>query len=558
MTNKAVSRSLESNPGTWRTLPRRALLWAAAVGALVSLHAVTGCSDSSSSNGNWGNNNAGGSGGSGSGSGSGTAQWEASYQGINTVWLEIDQSQGRILRVHQAIPEVPASPPPEDPADPFIGWELTSNGKVVTSGKIASPWMVHTDFAEDGTADPKWGEAAGKVQVRINVPDVDGELRFYSGTIAGDGGLSPQGMNKGFWEWFLGLFSSDKKEEPAPTDVPGLKMIVNHGKCPGRVNILLLPDGFTQSELSTFQSAASTFANALKSEPAYGSNWDYINVWTLDVASTDSGISDPDASVTKNTAFGTTFGNGDMRRCIFPRNTPNAEAADLRAKAEAASEANQTVIISNTTEWGGCAGGNVIAQSRHPGGGRVLAHELGHSLFKLADEYDYGTCRDSAGKGEPNTTRDATSPPWKALLNTTELPTTTVSATTIGAYEGAQYCTKGVYRPTFNECIMRDSGKPFCAVCKGEADKVFASVKKQADKDATCGKPLSCFKGGTECGTDRVCSWNGTDKGYCCKTPFTGTKTCFSDDECAPDVCSFGGPPDNFFYCVPKNDPQCP
>jgi len=562
MTNKTPFHSHDPLPATFRTLPRRALLWAAAVGAVVSLN-VAACSDSGSSNGNWNpnnnNNNPDGS------AGGGGSPWQQSFQGINTVWLEIEESQGRVLRVHQALPEVPPSPQPEDAADPYVGWEFVSGGKVVAQGKLADPWGVHTDFAENGTADPKWGRVPGKTVVRINVPDVDGQLRFYSGNVSGDGGLSPQGMNKGLWEWFLSLFGSDKQEQPAPAEVPGLKLLVDHGKCPGRVNILLLPDGFTQSELATFQSSASSFANALKSVPAYGDNWDYINVWTLDVASTDSGISDPDASVVKNTAFGTTFGNGDMRRCIFPRNTPNAEAADLRSKAEAASQANQTVIISNTTEWGGCAGGNLIAQSRHPGGGRVLAHELGHSLFKLADEYDYGTCRDSAGTGEPNTTRNAANPPWKDLVNTTELPTTTVSATTIGAYEGAQYCTTGVYRPTHNGCMMRDSSQDFCAVCKREADKIFATIKAQAADGGTCGadagpdaEPISCFNGGPECTGGKVCSWNGKDKGYCCKTPFTASKTCFTDEECAPDICSFGGPPDNFFYCVPANDSQCP
>lgn len=564
MTTREPLHSHDLHPATVRSMTHRALLWAAALGIAGSISA--GCSDSgSSSNGSWNNpnNNAGGSAGSG-GSGSGSDPWNASYQGINTVWLEIDQSQGRILRVHQATPEVPPSPEPEDPADPYIGWEFTSAGKVVASGKLASPWSVHTDFAEDGTASPKWGEVPGKALVRINVPDVDGDLKFFSGTIQGDAGLAPQGMNKGFWEWLLSLFKSKKSDPPATTDVPGLKLLVDHGQCPGRVNILLLPDGFTQSELATFQSSASSFANTLKSVPAYGDNWDYINIWTLDVASTDSGISDPDNKITKNTAFGTTFGEGDMRRCIYPRNTPNAEAADLRAKAEAASKANQVVIISNTTEWGGCAGGTIIAQSRHPGGGRVLAHELGHSLFKLADEYDYGTCRNSAGVGEPNTSRSATDPPWKDLINTTELPTTTVSASTIGAYEGAQYCTTGVYRPTHNGCMMRDSNKDFCAVCKREGDKVFANVKTLAAKDTTCGKDagpeaaVSCFKGGEDCGSGKVCSWNGPEKGYCCKTPFTATKTCTTDDECAPDICSFGGPPDNFFYCVPKNDPQCP
>ena len=539
--------------------------FAALLGAAIAVLAAQGCSsDSSTPSGTPGGGGSGNAGAGGSG-GSAGSTGQGSLQGINTVWVALDTAQtGELLRVHPATAEIPPSPEPEDPSEPSIRWDMVADGKVLAQGRIADPWAVHTDFGEDGTADPKYGRAGGRVEVRVNVPDADGKLTFYVGEGAG-GGLQSQNKT-GLWEWFLSLFKSDKEEPPAATSVPGLKMLVDHGKCPGRVNLLILPDGFTESELPTFQSSASAFVEKLKELPAYGDNWDYINVWTLDVASKDSGISDPAKDSVKSTAFGTSFGDDvtSVRRCIYPRNAGDADATKLRAEAEAASGANQTIIIANTTEWGGCAGGNLIAQSRHSGGGRVLAHELGHSLFKLADEYDYRTCSSNAGKGKPNTSADAQNPPWKDLINTKELPTTADSASTVGTYEGAQYCKTGVYRPTHHYCIMRDSNQDFCKVCKAEADKVFTKIKAEAAKGGECGadagsdaEPPSCFNGGPACDSGKVCSWNGKDKGYCCKTPFTASKTCFTDDECAPDICAFGGPPNNFFYCVPANDPQC-
>ena len=75
------------------------------------------------------------------------------------------------------------------------------------------------------------------------------------------------------------------------------------------------------------------------------------------------------------------------------------------------------------------------------------------------------------------------------------------------------------------------------------------------DGDASDGPELDCFTGGTPCDANQVCSWNGVGNGYCCKAPWVGTKTCFSEKECAPGICSRGA--QDHFYCTEPDVQPC-
>ncbi len=114
---------------------------------------------------------------------------------------------------------------------------------------------------------------------------------------------------------------------------------------------------------------------------------------------------------------------------------------------------------------------------------------MGHSVFGLADEYEYyegcGNAEPTQNKysgaepAEPNVTkkRGRTTIKWRTLvLPATPMLTTSnahctkchpqpspVAAGTVGAFEGGQYYHCGIFRPAFH-CMMRNL-KPYCAVC---------------------------------------------------------------------------------------------
>lgn len=93
------------------------------------------------------------------------------------------------------------------------------------------------------------------------------------------------------------------------------------------------------------------------------------------------------------------------------------------------------LIISNDKKYGG-AGGSTATMSKHQAGLKVALHEVGHSFGKLADEYDYGSCRTKEEPTEVNITVDPTGSKWKHWRGTGTINDK--------AYEGGNYCSKGV------------------------------------------------------------------------------------------------------------------
>jgi hypothetical protein len=95
---------------------------------------------------------------------------------------------------------------------------------------------------------------------------------------------------------------------------------------------------------------------------------------------------------------------------------------------------------------------------------------------------------------------------------------------------------------------------PWC--CKYSWDSLC-----QLEVDEICGAgscpppdPLNCFQGNT-CQSGQICSWNGLEKGYCCKASWTGSQKCFSDWNCAPGICSEGA--EEIFYCTQPDAQPC-
>jgi hypothetical protein len=525
------------------------------------------------------------------GSGDSGGGWSAGGDGQVQVEMLWAGGQLSLLGVRDVDEDIPPTPQPAAD-EPSVAWQFVgSDGVLQASGSIVEPWHAHTDFDETGAADPREGIAPAVV-LRLVVPDMGGTVRLLKPSAgspapqpqgdgddelaslpipgSGQGGGANQGCNGG-------------TQPPANTSggaqpsgsVAGLTKIIDKGGCAGNVNILILSEGYKQSEMGKFRSDAQAMASSLLAIGGFKEFKDRFNVWTLEVPSTDSGVTDKANNLKKNTAFNTAFGdnNPTPRRCVIPQAGVSSQVQAKRAAAEQASNANIVAMLLNINEHAGCAipSERLVTVAANNLAPSVFAHELGHSLYKLRDEYTVGTCNLKSAGGGPNTTKDPKNPPWKALVNTAQLPTTGGTGTTVGAYEGAEYCTAGVYRPQQN-CLMRNLNVPFCKVCAGVASQYFAAraekkpknaaeacpVDAGAEGEASAAPPPNCFQGGPACPSGQVCSWNGNEASYCCKAPFTGSQTCFSDEECGSGgICGFGGPPENFFWCVTPDSPPC-
>lgn len=269
--------------------------------------------------------------------------------------------------------------------------------------------------------------------------------------------------------------------------VIGVTKLIDNGPDTLRWNLVIIGDGYQESELEKYHGDAGKFVTQLRSTAPYDDMFAGINVYRIDVVSHDSGADDPGCAggpvVTANTYFDATF-------CSMYRGHPLDrlltvdDALALSVSTTYVPQKHQVVCIVNSTKYGG-SGGSIATCSVHAQSARIAIHELGHSAFSLGDEYGGDGVDTPLGEPDkPNATRDTdrTTNKWRALVApTTAMPTqcnplcvasgcvppaAPPPLGAVGTFEGAMISDCSVYRPSAS-CYMRDLNKPFCPVCAG-------------------------------------------------------------------------------------------
>lgn len=227
-----------------------------------------------------------------------------------------------------------------------------------------------------------------------------------------------------------------------------------------RINIAIVGDGYQEHEMGTFVIDATIFANALLNESPFKEYRNYFNISIIKVPSNESGASHPGtgADVAEpahpikfvDNYFGSSFDTYGSHRLLVPTKIHILHTV----LAYNLPFYDQVVVLVNSPYYGGGGGGGISIASTHQYSAQIALHELGHAFANLADEYYAGDHRASE---RINMTRE-TNPAnvkWKNWYNTAG----------IGIY---QHCCGGNsaqwYRPHEN-CKMRVSSNPFCAVC---------------------------------------------------------------------------------------------
>jgi IgA Peptidase M64 len=273
--------------------------------------------------------------------------------------------------------------------------------------------------------------------------------------------------------------------------VIGTTLVIDNGPPARRWNLVILGDGYIQTDLGTYATDVQNFINTLQITRPFNDFWNAINIYRVDVVSTDSGADDPTAcggtGATPATYFDASFcGDGTNQRALVVDNATATTVANQQVP-----EWDMIMVIVNSAIYGG-TGGNIAVFSTAANANEIGMHEMGHTAFKLADEYESRAGCDSGETGHdtytggeptehPNVTIDTNivTNKWRNLiLASTPMPTTSnsnctqcdpqpspVLQGTVGTFEGAHTYHCGIYRPEFN-CRMRSLNNPFCAVCE--------------------------------------------------------------------------------------------
>ncbi|MBL9005936.1 MAG: hypothetical protein JNJ46_16910 [Myxococcales bacterium] len=284
----------------------------------------------------------------------------------------------------------------------------------------------------------------------------------------------------------LGMFNTMRFDRSRVRSIPSPQLIHGHADLSksGAIDIVLVSDGFSFSEMGQFRDVVTAIQSTLL-EPSstqlnepYASFRSVIRLWAIEAP-----LDVPTGTATELVPlYRAVTGYHDPSTSSWKISWSNL--AILDAIGSQASQFGADVIVFVTKKESlpdpgvRAAGvGPVIllpaSASTATEDAITLLHELGHTrLGKLADEYSEGGFGEYRGPEPvaPNVstvilpTAPPSTPKWP-LWPLVPAARPVWDNQPISAVPGARYYQRGIYRPT-QECKMRDSAKRFCAVCR--------------------------------------------------------------------------------------------
>ena len=290
-----------------------------------------------------------------------------------------------------------------------------------------------------------------------------------------------------------------------------------------KVDLLVIGEGYSEPELPKFHKDAQRMVAKLFNTEPFKSHKKDFNVRAIDLPSAKTGVHRPRTSDDRRTATSVEYNIFDSERYVLTK--------DNRALRDIASAAPYDFleILVNEKQYGGGGIFNDQATAAVDTGFAeyVFVHEFGHHFAGLADEYytsdvAYATGGEHPEPWEPNITADGAHPKWADMVDAgVPLPTPWNKeefekhsrdiqarrrklraenrpesemdalfreeqawetkfldvdekyAGKVGAFEGAGYEAKGLYRPQ-TDCMMftRDE-VGFCRVCRRAIERII-------------------------------------------------------------------------------------
>jgi hypothetical protein len=301
--------------------------------------------------------------------------------------------------------------------------------------------------------------------------------------------------------------------------------VFEHGPPARKVDLLLISEGYTAAEMPKFHADVKRLVEALFREEPFRSRREDFNVRALDLPSAESGVNRPNAAVFRRTPVSAEYNIFDSERYVL-----TLDNRALRDAAAAAPYEFIEILVNDRTYGGGGIFNDQATTSVDSAFAEyIFVHEFGHHFAALADEYYTSDVAYETGAvkqvepWEPNVTaladpkalkwRDLVTPgtplptPWEkeaferhardiqaerrairarnapeeemeALFRRQQAFESTLLAGMkhsgrVGAFEGASYEPRGLYRPEA-DCIMFTRNEVgFCAVCRRAIERII-------------------------------------------------------------------------------------
>ncbi|MGD2088186.1 MAG: M64 family metallopeptidase [Candidatus Aminicenantes bacterium] len=296
--------------------------------------------------------------------------------------------------------------------------------------------------------------------------------------------------------------SIDIHKEPLTEGVTVFEILKN-GPSHGKVDLAILAEGYTKAEAEKFKTDLDTITKIFFNHEPYKSYKNSFNVYGVFKPSRESGMDEPTHGIYKNTAVGAAFNALGLYRYMLTEE--NRALRDIAAHVPY----DTIIIMVNSKRYGGGGIYNTycLFSLEEEWFQYLLLHEFGHSFAGLGDEYyaSQVAYNEFYPKGveptEPNITAllDPKNLKWQHLVTKgIKIPTPWEKEkydqmddagknahlakkeyqNKVGAFEGAGYSSKGLYRPMVNCMMFSRANIPYCKVCEAAIIKVIQHYTK--------------------------------------------------------------------------------
>jgi hypothetical protein len=329
--------------------------------------------------------------------------------------------------------------------------------------------------------------------------------------------------------WTTNIDPSYRQVNPADRINPyRVNIIADNGPAQEKLDIVILGDGYSSGEMEKFRSDARRLSGVLLGAEPFKSRSNDINIRSVETPAEQSGVNKPHHGVFRHTPLSVSYSAFNSER--YALTYDNKTVRDVAS----AVPYEFMVILLNERTYGG--GGiynlytTVAADNKYSD--YIMIHEMGHHMAGLADEYytssvSYEMPPITVEPWETNVTAllDKGNLKWKDLVAAgTPIPTpwnkeefdaygykiqeerdsirknllpetvmedlflrqekaedaffaTEKYKGAVGAFEGANYCQKGMYRSQL-DCIMYTRHQVFCEVCRRNISSVIDQYSK--------------------------------------------------------------------------------
>jgi hypothetical protein len=253
--------------------------------------------------------------------------------------------------------------------------------------------------------------------------------------------------------------------------------ILDNGPDGQKLVFVVVGDGYAAGDQTKFVNDVNNLViNGVLTHDFYRENIRAFNVYRLDLVSNLSGVRQLGTS-SRDTALQTIY-SGLWNRCWIEES--NNTSALLNAALNVIPKYDYVLVVQNESRFGGCRRGNRLYVTSGVGW-EVVAHEYGHGIGGLFDEYSDASRPFYTGQLGPivnnrncTTFLNPNTVSWSALIPNPNLivPLPTIfnaanmdANATVGIFEGCATYQRGIYRPV-SDCRMKTNSPQFCPVCR--------------------------------------------------------------------------------------------